>query len=97
MNENQEALEHLKNFLNELFQFESEDLEKALRKKIYAKKHKIDIHLKAFILSFSKFEDIKDSWGAGTALMEDFEKNNILFFDEAKNDLLKMFDGILKT
>lgn len=59
-------------------------------------KDKIEIELAAYILSVSKFDDVKNHWGEKPPTKQDFHQNNVLFIEENKEYLKILFEEILK-
>jgi hypothetical protein len=55
------------------------------------------VKLDAFILSVSRFSDIKDSWGTRNATKEDLKNNHVLFVDDDKSYLNELFENILEV
>ncbi|WP_457565556.1 hypothetical protein, partial [Caldithrix abyssi] len=87
----------LGNFGDEKIIFCNETIKNIEQKIISRMKHKgekTEISMKAFVLSLSKFEDIKDSWGERNSTIEDFINHNVLFLDDKKHYLVKIFENI---
>ncbi|TVM02700.1 MAG: hypothetical protein CV087_09025 [Candidatus Brocadia sp. WS118] len=67
----------------------------SIREKAKKQKKDLDINLDAYILSISKFQEIKNNWGNSDATQEDFRKNHVLFIDDSKNYLNELFGKVL--
>jgi len=57
----------------------------------------IDVTISAFILSMTTFNDVRDRWGEGSGTTrEDFAKNHVLFIEDNKNYLVRIFENMEK-
>ena len=74
-----------------------QEIDKAIQQKIVKEKLDMKVKLDAFILSVSKFVDIKASWGSSGATKEDFKINHVLFVEEDKDYLNVLFENIINT
>jgi hypothetical protein len=73
------GLRNLGNFQDEKIQFCTsilKDIEKEVEKKVK------NVELEAFILSTSKYDDIKKTFGTGNHSKEEFEQHHILFMED---------------
>ena len=70
------------------------DLEKKINDDLEADGKDLTVSISAYILSVTKFTDIKDSWGSGGATLQAFTDNNILFIDEDKSYLVHLFRNL---
>ena len=75
------------------------EIEKNVKEKAKSK-YGIDLELEAFILSISRYDDIKKSWEDGrfktksfNDAKEEFKKHNIIF-QESKNYIEEIFEKI---
>ena len=73
------------------------EINESLKEKISKEKKEIDIELSAYILSVTKYDDIKQNWGSEKTSQEDFTRNNILFIDDNKEYLLQLFDEFVEN
>lgn len=73
------------------------EINESLKEKISKEKKEIDIELSAYILSVTKYDDIKQNWGSEKTSQEDFTKNNILFIDDDKKYLQQLFDEFVEN
>ena len=71
------------------------EIERKVKAKMRDNGEKIQIHLQACILSFSKYDDIKEIWGEQNATIADFKRHNVLFMDDRKQYILDIFDKII--
>jgi len=74
------GLRNLGNFQDDKIQF-CTNIAKDIEKKV--KKTVKNIQLEAFILSTSKYDDIKKTFGTGNHSKEEFEQNHILFMEDS--------------
>ena len=75
------GLRNLGNFQDEKIQFCTtllKDVEKEIKKTVK------NVELEAFILSTSKYDDIKKTFGTGNHSRKEFEKNHVLFMEDLK-------------
>lgn len=88
----------LGNFKNDKIVFCNEtikEINKAIGEKAKKEKLKQEIELKAYILSVTPYIELKDSWESSVTKKEDFTTHNVLFIEDSKEYLVKMFDEIL--
>jgi hypothetical protein len=58
-------------------------------------KNYIRVSVSAFILSKTSFSEVRDRWGEGTGTTkEDFARNNVLFIENSKEYLIKIFENL---
>jgi len=58
-------------------------------------KKDITVSVSAYILSYTSFNEVRDRWGEGTGTSkEDFAKNNVLFIENNKDYLIKIFKNL---
>lgn len=69
------------------------EINKAVAAKVAAENPDQEIELKAFILSVTPYEKVKYAWGLGYA-KQDFYDHNVLFIEENKEYLVRMFEEI---
>jgi hypothetical protein len=92
------GIRNLGNFKDDKIIFCSEtirEINDSIQVKIKKDRLKIEVKLNAFILSVSKFADIKASWGTRNAEKEDFKNNHVLFIEDDKAYLNDLFVGII--
>jgi hypothetical protein len=73
------GLRNLGNFQDEKIQFCTtllKDIEKEIKKKVK------NVELEAFILSTSRYEDVKKTFGTGNHSKDEFEQNHVLFMED---------------
>ncbi len=70
------------------------DLERKINDDLKADGRNLTVSISAYILSVTKFTDIKDSWGSDGATLQAFTDNNILFIDENKAYLAHLFRNL---
>lgn len=88
------GIRHLGNFDDPKVVFCSEtvsEINQDIREKINKEQADLDISLDAYILSVSKYNDIKDSWGESHATLQDFQEHHVLFMDRDKEYLRVLF------
>ncbi|WKZ69728.1 MAG: DEAD/DEAH box helicase family protein [Melioribacteraceae bacterium] len=73
------------------------EINESLKEKIAKEKKGLEIELSAFILSVTKYNDIKENWGSERTSKEDFTRNNILFVDDNKAYLQQLFDEFVEN
>lgn len=57
----------------------------------------ISVSVSAYILSYSAFNEVRDRWGDGTGTTkEDFAKNNVLFIENNKEYLFRIFKNLVE-
>jgi len=83
-NFNDEKIQFCKSFIKEI--------EKKVNKELKDKDEKITLHLDAFIISVSKYDDIKASFGNGNHSREEFELHNVIF--QERDYIRKMFEKV---
>jgi len=70
------------------------ELENKIRQDLKKDNSNITISISAFILSNTPFTEVRDKWGEGMGTKkEEFEKNNVLFIEDNKDYLVKVFGG----
>jgi len=88
----------VRNFNHDKIQFCTKyikEIEKIVKKEADEKTIKDKLELFAFILSVSKYDEIKDNFGTGKYTKEEFEEHNI-FFMEDKDYIDKIFNKSIK-
>jgi hypothetical protein len=66
-----------------------------IKKDLSKDKNEIDVSVSAFILSKTSFSEVRDRWGEGTGTTkDDFAKNNVLFIENNKEYLTKIFENL---
>ena len=68
------------------------DLEVKINKDLETDKLDLSVNVSAFILSVTKYSDVKKIWGSSGATREEFEENKILFIEDNLEYLGKMFE-----
>jgi gamma-glutamylcyclotransferase (GGCT)/AIG2-like uncharacterized protein YtfP len=87
----------LGNFKNDKIVFCNETIKEinaAIRQKAKEQKLKLEIELKACILSVTPYTELKASWESSVTAKTDFTKHNVLFLDDSKDYLVNMFDEV---
>ena len=72
------------------------EINKAVQEKIKKENKDYDLELKAFILSISDYDKIKNHWGTKLTPKEEFIENNVLFIEDDKqyiNQILFFLHG----
>lgn len=90
----------LGNFKNDKIVFCNETIKEindAIGVKAKKEKLKQEIELKAYILSVTPYNELKNSWESSVTKKEDFTNNNVLFIDDDREYLVRMFDEILNS
>jgi hypothetical protein len=68
------------------------ELGKAIQKELEKDEKDIQVEISAFILSNTDFNSVRDRWSEGSGTeKEDFTKNNVLFIEDNKEYLSKIF------
>ena len=70
------------------------DIDKRVSQELARMQKKINLGLYAFILSVTRYDDIKPRFGDGTHSRQDFEDHNVLFMMEDKNYIDKIMKRI---
>lgn len=71
------------------------ELGQKIQEELIKDKTDITVDVSAFILSDTEFNDVRDRWGEGSGTTkEDFAKNNVLFIDNNKDYLIRIFKNL---
>ena len=71
------------------------ELGQKIQQELKKDKKDISVSVSAFILSNTSFKEVRDRWGEGTGTSkEDFAKNNVLFIENNKDYLIKIFKNL---
>jgi len=71
------------------------ELGQKIQQELTKDKKEISVSVSAFILSNTSFNEVRDRWGAGIGTTkEDFEKNHVLFIENNKDYLIKIFNKL---
>jgi len=70
------------------------DLEKQIKKDLKDDDSQLKVSISAFILSGTPFEKVKKNWSEGNTTKKDFEEHNVLFIEEDKHYLEKVFENL---
>jgi len=79
------GIRNLGNFNDNKIQFCTDyikEIEKIIKKEVDEKTVKEKLELFAFIVSVSKYDEIKDNFGTGQHTKEEFEEHNIIFIED---------------
>lgn len=71
------------------------ELGQKIQQELTKDKKEISVDVSAFILSYTAFNEVRDRWGEGTGTTkEDFVNNNVLFIENNKDYLIKIFKNL---
>jgi hypothetical protein len=71
------------------------ELGRKIQQELNKDKKGISVSVSAFILSDTSFNEVRDRWGEGTGTTkENFANNNVLFIENNKDYLMKIFKNI---
>ena len=71
------------------------ELGNKIQKELDKDKKDISVSVSAFILSKTSFDEVRDRWGEGTGTTKnDFARNNVLFIENNKEYMSKIFDNL---
>ncbi len=87
------GIRNLGNFDDEKIQLcvhDIKDIESRVNEKLSNKNEKLSLHLDAFIISVSSYDDVKTTFGNGDYSKDDFESHNIIF-QEKRGYIEKLF------
>lgn len=71
------------------------ELGQKIQQELTKDKKDISVSVSAFILSYTAFNKVRDRWGEGTGTTkEDFANNNVLFIENNKDYLIKIFKNL---
>jgi len=71
------------------------ELGQKIQQELTKDKKDISVSISAFILSYTSFNEVRDRWGEGTGTSkEDFAKNNVLFIENNKDYLIRIFKNL---
>ena len=71
------------------------ELGQKIQQELTKDKKDISVSVSAFILSYTAFNEVRDRWGEGTGTTkDDFEKNNVLFIENNKDYLIRIFKNL---
>ncbi len=71
------------------------ELEQKIQQELTKDKQDISVTVSAFILSNTAFNEVRERWGEGTGTTkEDFANNNVLFIENNKDYLFKIFENL---
>jgi hypothetical protein len=69
-------------------------LETKIQSDINKDKKEIEVHISAFILSVTPFEKVKKVWSDGKVTKDEFAENKVLFIENNKEYLSKIFNNL---
>jgi len=77
--------------------YSAPELGRKIQEELHNDKKDLSVSVSAYILSHTPFNDVRDSWGEGSGTTkENFAENNVLFIENNKEYLFRIFSNIEK-